>query len=398
MILESWQKNLYIISIAEFTVLMGFGVVMPFLPLFIRQLGSYSDQEAAFWAGIATGVSGIAMFLSAPLWGMVADRWGRKPMLLRAQFGAAIVIALAGLSTNVYQVTGLRFMQGILAGTVPAASALVASITPRDRLPFAMGLILVSVQAGNTMGPVLGGVLADRFGFRETFFIASGLLFLGGLAVLLLVKEKFIRPADGHGSGLRDMLHLAFSREMLPLLMVIGAINIGPSLISPIIPLLIQGLAFQGSGAGAAGLAFSLIGTGTAVSAFVAGRIAGRIPLRRILVFCCVGTGVLYLPPIWAQTVTHLVIFVGATGLLSGGLVTASSSLISLSVPQSRQGIAYGLAQSANALGSGVGPFIGGSLASLVGLRTVFAVAGGFFVMVGVVVTRLLLKRPAATQ
>ncbi|MBI2829689.1 MAG: MFS transporter [Chloroflexi bacterium] len=371
---------------------MGFGFAVPFLPLFIRQIGNYNPEETALWAGIATGASGVAMFLSGPLWGVVADRWGRKLMLLRAQFGAGILMALTGFSTSFFQVAGLRFMQGILAGTVPAASAMVASATPRDRLPFAMGLVLLSVQGGNTLGPVFGGILADHFGFRETFFVAAGLLSLGGLSVLLFVREKFVPPAVGQAATLRDMLHLAFSREMLPLLIVIFALNVGPQMIAPVIPLVIQVLGSQG-GAGAAGLTFSLIGAGTALSAFVAGRTAGRIPLKKILVFCSVGTGILYLPPIFAQTVGQLVIFVGATGLLAGGLVTASSSLISLSVSPSRQGVAYGLFQSAIALGAGMGPLMGGSLASLVGLKTVFGVAGGVFVLASIVVTKLLGRR-----
>lgn len=127
MVSESWQKNLYVIAIAEFVVIMGFSFVTPFMPLFIQELGNFTSKEAAFWAGIATGSSGIAMFLSAPVWGIVADRWGRKPMLLRAQFGSSIVLALAGLSPNVYCLTGLRFAQGLLSGTVAAASALVAA-------------------------------------------------------------------------------------------------------------------------------------------------------------------------------------------------------------------------------------------------------------------------------
>jgi len=99
---ESWQKNLYVIAIAEFVVIMGFSFVTPFMPLFIQRLGNFTTQEAALWAGIATGSGGIAMFLSAPVWGIVADRWGRKPMLLRAQFGSAIVLALAGMSPSIH--------------------------------------------------------------------------------------------------------------------------------------------------------------------------------------------------------------------------------------------------------------------------------------------------------
>ena len=108
--MQSWQKNLYIIGAAEFIVIMGFSFAQPFMPLFIKELGNYTDNEAAFWSGIAAGGSGIAMFLSSPIWGILADRWGRKAMLLRAQFGSAVVLALAALSPNIYVFIALRIV------------------------------------------------------------------------------------------------------------------------------------------------------------------------------------------------------------------------------------------------------------------------------------------------
>ncbi len=120
---ESWRRNLYAIFIAEFIVITSFSFVTPFMPLFLQELGSLAITDAAFWAGIATSASGLAMFLSAPIWGIIADRWGRKPMVLRAMFGAGAVLALTGLASNIYYVVGLRFAQGLLSGTVAAASA-----------------------------------------------------------------------------------------------------------------------------------------------------------------------------------------------------------------------------------------------------------------------------------
>jgi DHA1 family multidrug resistance protein-like MFS transporter len=392
---ESWRRNLYVIAVAEFLVIMAFSFVTPFMPLFIQKLGNFTSQEAAFWAGIATGSSGIAMFLSAPVWGMLADRWGRKPMVLRAQFGGAIVLALAGLSPNVYCLIGLRFTQGLLSGTVAAASALVSAMTPRDRIPFAMGLLMLTVYGGSTLGPLLGGLMADIVGFRATFFITGALLFLGGLIVLLFVKESFEHPAEGQNTTLRDVLRLAVSREMLPLLMVISALNLAPQMVGPVIPLLVGGLSHEGASARTSGLAFGLMSLIAAISSFVAGRLARHIKLRTILVFSCVGTGLLYLPPIWAQTAAQLVILVGTTGLLTGGIITSANSLVGLSVPISQQGVAYGLSQSASSLGGGLGPLIGGSLASFIGFRPVFGVTGGFFILVGVAVTRLLVRRPS---
>jgi DHA1 family multidrug resistance protein-like MFS transporter len=398
MISESWRKNLYAIFIAEFIVIMGFSFVNPFMPLFIQELGTLTSQKAAFWAGIATSATGIAMFFSAPLWGIVADRWGRKPMVLRAMFGAGMVLALIGLAPNIYYVIALRFVQGLLSGTVAAASALVASLTPRNKMPFAMGLLMVAVFTGTSFGPLAGGFMADSVGYKAAFFITGGLLFSGGLIVLFLVKEKFERPAKGQSASLSSLLRLARSREMLPLLLALSALYAAPQMITPIISLFIRELNPSGMAATASGLAFGLMGAIAAVSSVVTGRLGGHISLKKILVISCLGTGLLYLPPMWARTVTQLIIFIALTGLFKGGLMTSSNALVGLSVPRSQQGIAYGLAQSARALGIGLGPLIGGSLAPLMGLRPVFGVAGGLFMLIGVAVGKLLtgitLERP----
>ena len=398
MVSESWRKNLYLIFVTEFVVIMAFNFINPFLPLFIQELGDFNSKQAAFWAGIALGGGGLAMFLSSPVWGIIADRWGRKPMVLRAMFGASVILALMGIVSNVYAFIALRCAQGLLAGTVAAASALVAADTPRNKIPFAMGLIMLAVFGGSSFGPFLGGFLADKVGYEATFFITSALLFSGGLIVLFFVKERFDRPIPGQGASLGSLWHLAMSREMLPLLMAICALNIGPAMISPIIPLFIRELDPRVAAATASGVAFGLMGLVAAISSVVASRLGKRISLKKIMVFSCLGTGLLYLPPMWATTVTQLLIFIALMGLLSGGLMMSANSLVSLSVSQSQQGIAYGLSTSAQALGGGLGPLIGGSLASLLGFKPIFGVAGGLFILVAVLIIKLLVGKPVETS
>ena len=398
MVSESWQKNLYVIFVTEFVVIMAFSFVNPFLPLFIQKLGGFNNKQAAFWAGIALGGGGLAMFLSSPGWGIIADRWGRKPMVLRAMFGASVILDLMGIVPNVYAFIALRCSQGLLAGTVAAASALVAADTPRNKIPFAMGLIMLAVFGGSSFGPFLGGFLADKVGYEATFFITSALLFSGGLIVLFFVKERFDRPIPGQGASLGSLWHLAMSREMLLLLMAICALNIGPQMISPMIPLFIRELDPRVAAATASGVAFGLMGVVAGISSVVASRLGKRISLKKVMVFSCLGTGLLYLPPMWATTVTQLLIFIALMGLLTGGLMMSANSLVSMSVSQSQQGIAYGLSTSAQALGGGLGPLIGGSLASLLGLKPIFGVAGGLFILVGVLIIKLLVGKPVETS
>ena len=394
MISESWQKNLFAIFIAEFLVIMGHSSVTPFMPLFIQTLGDFTSVEVAFWAGIATGVSGLSMFLTAPLWGNIADRWGRKPMVLRAMFGGSIIVALTGLAPNICYLIVMRFIFGMFAGSVAASSALIAANTPKNKIPFAMGLLMAAAFGGQTLGPMFGGFLADSVGYKNTFFITSAVIFAGSLIVLLFVEERFEHPVKEQSSSWRKMLDLAKSRQMLILLILLLALNAGPSMISPIIPVVVRDLDPGGKAASASGLAIGLLGLVTAISSVITGRLGERITLKKILFFSCILTGLLYLPPIWASTVGQLTLFIALMGLFKGGMVTIPNALVGLSVDPSQQGIAYGLAQSAKSLGSAAGPFIGGSLAPLLGLRSIFGVAGGLFLLVGIAVARLFVEKP----
>ena len=368
--------------------MLGWSFVQPLLPLFVQSLGNFNTNQAAFWTGLVQGAGGLAMFFSAPFWGLLSDRTGRKPMMLRAQFILAFTLIAMAFSPNIYFLIGVRLFQGLMGGTVAVASALVATATPRDKIPFSMGVFMVAVYLGTTLGPLIGGASASAFGFLATFCLGAIMYVLSGLAVLFYVKEDFVRPAPGQETSLKQMLRLAVSPKMLPLLVVIMAVNMGPQMVAPVIPLIIQGLSGTKSAAVDAGLAFALIGLATTASSYVAARLGKRISLTRLLFFCCLGTGLLYLPPVWAGTTVLLVIAVGFTGLFTGGLLIASNSLISLSVPVTQLGIAYGIAQSANSLGAGLGPIIGGTLAPVIGLRYVFAVAAGLFLAVGLAVSR----------
>ena len=388
----SWKKNLYIISIAEFFAIVGFSLFSPFLSLYIQQLGNFTSAQASIWAGIAIGGAGLSMFISSPIWGIVSDRLGRKPMLMRAQFGGAVIIGLFIIAPNVYSFVGLRIIQGLFTGTVTAASAMIAAGTPRDKLTISMGTLLGAVYAGTTMGPLLGGFLADSVGIKATFAITSGLLAIGGIIILFFATENFQRPAEGQRTSLKEVLSLAFSPKILPLLMVVAALNLGPQIVQPILPLIISEISPVGKAASLSGLALGLMGIMAAISAFVIGRFNRRFPVRTILIVCCIGTGLLYLPSIWAGSAAQLVVFIGITGLLVGGIVTSSNSLIGMAVPISQQGVGYGLSQSAMSLGGGLGPFIGGGLASLIGLRPVLGVTAGVYVAVGIIAALLIPK------
>jgi DHA1 family multidrug resistance protein-like MFS transporter len=381
----SWQKSLYAIFVAQLLVMVGFSFVFPFMPLYLEQIGHYTNAQAAFWAGIAEGAAGIAMFFSAPLWGILADRAGRKPMVLRAMFGSAVVVILIALVPSVPFLITMRFFQGVLSGTMAAASALVASITPREKAPFAMGLLMTAVYVGNSVGPLLGGIAADHLGFKSTFFITAACLAIGGLIVLFLVKEHFERPPKKERASLGSMFRLAGSRRVFPLLIMQFSLQAGPNMVAPIIPLFMQQLNPLGEAA-------------TAGSSVLAGRLAQRIPLKTILAFSCLGTCLAYVAPMFAANTAQLTFFIALRGLVNGGIMTSSYAILSLSVPPSQQGLVFGVGQSANALGNGLGPTIGGTLGSSLGLKYVFGFSAAMYLLAAILVIKTLPKRAGQTS
>lgn len=390
---SNWQRNLAANFVAELLTMTAFTFVDPLLPLYIQKVGDLTIERAAFWAGIAASGLGISMFFISPVWGILADRYGRKPMVLRAMFGGAVVLSLIGFAPNIYAIVVLRWLQGLVTGSVAAMTALASGIVPRNRMSFAMGIIMLAVFGGQSLGPLLGGYVADHWGYHITFYMSGVFLLLGGATVLLLVKENFQKPTQPATNPLGTTLRLATSKQMLPLLATMCFLSIGQSLVNPIISLRVKEINALGRAATTSGVIFSLTGLMAAISSLVGGRLGQKISLPKIMAFCCFAIGLLYLPLAWAGTIIVFGTFLILMGLLRGAQATSTNAMIGLAVSQEQQGIAYGLGQSASSLGGGLGPLIGGSLAAALGLQPIFAIASGVFIVSGFLTLRLLLKR-----
>ena len=185
----NWKKNLYIMWICQFLAMVGMSSIVPFLPLFVRELGVTSIEETSKWSGLVfAGPFFVSLFLSS-VWGNLGDKYGRKMMTIRATFGLALAQILIGFSQDINQLFIARMIQGGLSGFLPAAMALIASNTPEEKTGYALGMLQSSTAAGTVLGPLLGGVIADFFSFRAVFFVVAGLLFLVGFAIIFFVKE-----------------------------------------------------------------------------------------------------------------------------------------------------------------------------------------------------------------
>lgn len=394
-----WKRNLYVLWAAELLAIAGFSVAFPFLPYYIQELGITELRQVELWSGIIVAAHSIAMAIFSPIWGAVADRYGRKLMIERATFGGAIVLAAMGLVQNVWQLAALRALQGMITGTVAAATTLVASSTPRDRVGYALGMLQMAIWLGSSVGPLIGGVVADTWGYRVVFGVTGGLLFLAGLTVWRFVHEDYQPPGrnpkgtdEGFWHGLKVVLS---TPSLMTLFGVRITARLGSSLIVPVLPLFLQSLMpFSSRVASFNGLISGVSSAASAVTAVVLGRASDRIGYRTVLLACMAGMAVLYVPQAWATSPWQLLVLQGAVGLMMGGvLASLSASLANLS-PEGRQGAVYGVDASVVSVANGLAPMIGAGVAMGWGLRTPFLLTAAAFGLATGLVMALVPSHP----
>jgi DHA1 family multidrug resistance protein-like MFS transporter len=379
---EAWKRNLYIIWVAQLVAISGFALVFPFLPYYIQELGVTELHEVELWSGAVFATQAVTMAIFAPIWGTLADRYGRKLMVQRAMFGGAVTLAAMGFVQDVWQLAALRAIQGMLTGTVSAATTLVASSTPRERSGYALGLLQMSIWTGASLGPLLGGLVADTWGYRAAFWVTGALLFLAGLTVWRFVEEDFEPPArneDRSGSsfwqGLRLVIH---QRSLLSLFSIRFIVRLAVRLIGPVLPLFVQSLVPPTARLATITGLISGVQAGTsAIGAVTLGRASDRIGYRRVLLACVTGAAILYVPQFFVTTPWQLLILQGAIGLVMSGVLASTSALLANLAPEGRQGAVYGVDASVVSAANAVGPMLGASVAATVGLRAPFLLTAG---------------------
>jgi len=401
--MRQWRRTLNTVFVTQIMTLIGFSCVFPFFPLYIQTLG-ISGSAVVLWAGVITFVGSATLAVASPIWGALADRYGRKPMLVRAMGGAALVTALLIVAPNIWVVLLLRFLQGVLTGTVAPARALVAAITPREQLAYGMGLMEASIFAGNAVGPLIGGVLSDHIGFHRTFGFGALLLLASALIVLFRVQENFTPPTREAGqappgvlTGLRELVRLPVLGLLA--LTLLGA-NFGNAVATPVLPLLVPELRGVPSLNGVPQVT-TTIGALLAVAGLCATLAAARtrwftdrFGYRRVLVGALIGAALFSLPVAFVGSVWELLILRCLAGVCLGVSLPAVSALVSLSTPEDRRGAIFGAMASAELGGFALGPLLGGALAAQigeragadVGLRAVFVLTSAILCAIAVLV------------
>lgn len=370
----TWQKNLIVLWFGTFMAGIGFSLVMPFMSLYIDSLGSYSNQQLNFWSGITFSSTFLITAIVSPLWGRLADQKGRKLMLLRASLGMAIVISLMGNVGNVYQLIGLRLLQGVFSGYISNATALVATGTPREKSGQVLGTLATGAVTGNLLGPLVGGVTASIFGYRLTFFITGSILFLVFLLSLFFVHEEFTPVEKNDMLPAKEIFHsLKYPHVVIGMFVTTLIIQASNNSISPIISLYIRQLMHNhGNVTLVSGIIASIPGIATLIAAPRFGRLGDKIGSEKILGIGLIFAMLVFLPMSIVTNVWQLAFLRFLVGISDACLLPAVQALITKYSPQEAAGRIFSYNQSFQAAGNVVGPMIGSSVSSIFGYRGVF--------------------------
>lgn len=392
----NWKRNLTVAWIGCFLTGAAFSLVMPFLPLYVELLGVTGYSALNMWSGLVFSITFLFSAIASPFWGGLADRKGRKIMLLRSALGMAVVMALMGLAQTIWQFLVLRALLGLLGGFIPNANALIATQMPRNRSGWAMGTLSTGGVAGALLGPLAGGLLADTYGLRMVFFITASVLFICFLLTLFCIRENFTPVAK------KEMLHakevfasLKSPRLVLSLFVTTMIIQVATVSIAPILTLYVRELAGNvGNIAFISGMIASVPGMAALMSAPRLGRLGDRIGPEKILIAALLISVLLLVPMAFVQTPWQLGLLRFLLGAADGALLPAVQTLLVYNTTQQIAGRVFSYNQSFRDIGNVTGPLLGAAVSANYSFRAVFCVTAGI-VLFNAFYSWVSLQRPA---
>lgn len=390
MVDNSWKRNLFVLWVGTFLVSMAYTVSIPFMSLFLQDdLGVQSHLE--LWTGVVFAITFLAAALIAPFWGSMADKYGRKPMMLRAGICLSIAYFLYFIVQNPYELILIRIMEGLLAGYIPSAIALVATNTPEKQVGYALGIISTSSAAASILGPLLGGVVSHLIGTRETFLLAGVMVLIAFVIAWVWVKEPyFVKSEAKRSSVLNDLKEAAANRTLVSALFIVFITSTSIMILEPLLTIYVLKLGSSQSSASLhAGIIFSAVGVATLIAAPRWGKIGIKVGYEKVLFIGLIGGGIGNL----LQILFHDLIGFGTLrfvyGLFFAAVFPALNAFIATQTEPGFRSRAFSLNQSANQMGLLLGPLIGGFLATQLSIPVVFVINGCLLLLVAV-----LLKLP----
>ncbi|MCG7505724.1 multidrug efflux MFS transporter [Mesorhizobium retamae] len=369
-----WRRNLAVCFIGSFTTLVAMTLLLPFLPLYVEELGVRDHAGIVQWSGVAYGATFLAAALVAPLWGRLGDRYGRKLMLVRASFGMAICMSLMGMVQDVWQLVALRLLVGLAGGYSSGSTILVAMQTPKERSGWALGMLSAGIMAGNLVGPLIGGALPPKIGIRATFLIAGAVIFLAFLATTFLIKEDR-RPAvaSAKKQSTGGWAQIPDKRPVVAMLATGMLLMFATMSIEPIITVYVAELVVDPAKVTLiAGVVMSAAALGSILSAPRLGRLADRVGHWTVIVGALSIAALLLIPQAFVTDSWQLIGLRFLMGLALGGLLPSVTSVIRHNVPDGVGGNVLGYSISAQYVGQVAGPVLGGFVGGHFGMRAVF--------------------------
>lgn len=369
-----WKQNLLVCLIGSFTTLVAMSLMLPFLPLYVEQLGVTDHAAIVQWSGIAYGATFLAAAIVAPFWGTLGDRYGRKLMLIRASFGMAVAMSLMGMVDNIWQLVALRLFVGVAGGYSSGSMILVATQTPKDRTGWALGALSAGIMAGNLAGPLLGGALPPLMGIRATFWLAGGVIFLTFLATTFLIREERKPPKRAKEQKSGSVWSAIPDKRPVVAMLATGMLLLFANMsIEPIITVYVMQLMDDRSKVTLiSGVVMAAAALGSILSASRLGRLADRIGHAKVIIGAMAVSALLLIPQAFVTEAWQLIGLRFLMGLALGGLLPCISSVIRHNVPDRVAGGVLGLSVSSQYVGQVAGPVVGGFIGGHIGMPAVF--------------------------
>jgi MFS family permease len=370
-----WRRNLAVCFAGSFSTIVAMTLLLPFLPLYVEELGVQGHAAIVQWSGVAYGATFFAAALVAPLWGRLGDRYGRKLMLVRASFGMAVCMSLTGMVQNAWQLVLLRLLVGLAGGYASGSTILVAMQAPKARSGWALGVLSAGIMAGNLVGPLIGGALPPLIGIRATFLLAGGVIFLAFLATVFLIKEMPRPPkAAGQGGQRRGGWAQIPDKRPVAAMLATGMLLMFATMsIEPIITVYVGQLVEDPARVTlVSGVVMSAAALGAILSASRLGRLADRVGHWTVIVGALAVAALLLIPQAFVTAGWQLVALRFLMGLALGGLLPCVTSVIRHNVPDGVGGNVLGMSISAQYAGQVAGPLLGGFIGGHFGMPAVF--------------------------
>ena len=372
-----WQRNMKVAWLGNFLAGASFTLVMPFISVFVEELGVAAGQ-VEYYAGLAVSANAFAAAVMAPIWGSLADRYGRKPMMVRAAF--AMIFTMGGMAfvPNVFWLIVLRVLNGIFTGYIPNATALIASQVPKDKTGYALGTLSTGAVAGNLIGPTLGGILAEMVGVHNVFLLVGLLYALVVLLTVFYIREDFVSVNKKDAMSIRQVFEQVKDRQMLVGLFVTSMIIIAAAqAVVPILTLYVRHLGQTDNLLFVAGFIISLPGMASLVTSGYLGKLGDKIGNHRLLLMALTYSLLINVLCVFAQNPFQLGLLRFLYGFGTGALLPSVNSLLTKLTPKEGISRIFSYNQIFNNLGSVVGPMMGSAVAVQLGYDWVFYLSSG---------------------